>query len=598
MKGRDFNISRAVGKLAAFLAVAVLLSCAPGEEGPKPNVILIVIDALRQDHVGCYGYGRPTSPVMDALAAESIVFENTISHAPWTKTSFATMMTSLYPSQHGVTGWESIMPDSIVTLPEMLRESGYSTIAVINMLGISERFKVLDGVDIISSAAKYERDAVETTDDALKLLRDTGSPFFIIIHYFDVHWPYRPPPKYVDLIRLEGDPDPLHMRGGRGQNLSRGKAEHEIPDPESIAHQIMMYDGCIRFVDDNVARIMAFLEEEGLRDETAVLITADHGEAFWEHGFGSHGYDLHEESIRIPLIVSYPARYSDPLRVNGQVGLIDLLPTILDYAGAGDESHREGASLDDLIEGRARTPRTGSLLPGDLLLAESTLKKAPDSKCVRSNEMKAIVEPVTMRFKVYDLENDPEENTNLWGARSALGDSLMGLVAGVPGSRVSGWRVAMTGPESGARYHVEARVIDGGRLTNVDRVVAGGEFDLKIAADGTAFELTTRPSQQQMVLFDVSPPEARVRFDIRAEGGVVPATLFMGRNTRAPFGRVATLSNAEARGLPDTYDEHHRELIPGTFIWWLPGGEIDRGAEKTDLTDEEVQRLKSLGYIQ
>ena len=581
-----------------LLALAALLSCSPAEEAERPNVVLIVIDALRQDHVGCYGYGRPTSPVIDSLAAESIVFENAITHAPWTKTSFATMMTSLYPHQHGVTDWESIMPDSLVTLPELLRDNGYSTIALINMLGIARRFKVLDGIDTMSPAAKTERDALKSTDDAIDLMKQSGRPFFIIIHYFDVHWPYRPPYRYLDLVKVEGDPDPLSLQGTRGRTVSRLSPGQNIPEEDFIAAQIMMYDGCIRFVDDNVARIISFLEEAGLREETALIITADHGEAFWEHGFGSHGFDLHEEAIRVPLILSYPARYAGPMRVDAQVGLVDLMPTILDFAGIQDVSRREGASLDGVIASGARTPAAGSLLPGDLLLAESSLRRAPDSKGIRSNEMKAIVEPSTMRFKVFDLFADPGEKVNLWGTRNALGDSLVDLLTGIPGSRVSGWRLGFTGPENGATYTVEARVLDGGRLTMANRVIAGGEFELKIAADSTAFEVVTRPRQHQIVLFDVVPAGARVAFDVSAGGGQAPSEVFIGREMRAGLGEGLTLSSADAHGLSAAYDLCHRDFEPGAFIWWLPGGGVERGAEKTDLTDEEVRRLKSLGYIQ
>ncbi len=598
LKARVYDTLRAALSPAAFLLIMALVSCGPAEEASRPNVVLIVIDALRRDHVGCYGYERPTSPVMDALAGESILFENAISHAPWTKTSFATMMTSLYPHQHGVTGWESVMPDSLVTLPEVLRDNGYTTVAIVNMLGIAERFKVLDGVDLISSAAKTERDAVRSTDDAIDLMKKSRSPFFIIIHYFDVHWPYRPPMEYVDLIRREGDPDPLALRREAGRRVPRQGGEGVVPDAGVAAAEKMMYDGCIRFVDDNIARIIAFLDEAGLREETAVFITADHGEAFWEHGFGSHGYDLYEESIRVPMIVSYPARYDSPRRIANQVGLIDLLPTVLDLAGIEDDRHREGASLDDLIARGVRTAAGESLLPGDLLLAESSLRKAPDSKCIRGNSMKAIIEPATMHMQFYDLKNDPGESTNLWGAQSAMGDSLARLLYGIPGSRVNGWRLGLTGHESGASYTVEVHVLDGGRLARIERVVGGGEFSLAVAGDSTAFEATVRPSRQQIILFDVSPAGARVRFDMRAGGGAAPSTLFIGRSGRQQFGRVVTLSSDDARGLSDEYDASRRDLIPGAFIWWLPGGEVQRGAEKTDLTDEEVKRLKSLGYIQ
>jgi arylsulfatase A-like enzyme len=585
-------------RIGALLLIAALLSCAPGEEAASPNIVLIVVDALRPDHLGCYGYERPTSPFLDGLAARSIVFDNAISHAPWTKTSFSTMMTSLYPFQHGVTGWESVMPDSFSTLPEVLQDHGYSTMAVVNMLGISDRFRVLSGVDTISASAKTDRDAVRTTDDAIALMKDSRKPFFIVIHYFDVHWPYRPPVAYVDRVRLEGDPDPLALRSGRGRQAPRQSDEKIKPDEGFVKGEMLMYDGCIRLVDDNIARLFAFLEEAGLREDTAVFITADHGEAFWEHGFGSHGYDLHEESIRVPLILSYPARYGEPARVEAQVGHIDLLPTILDFARIRDDAHREGASLDGVIADGQRVPGPGSLLPGDLLLAESSLRKAPDSRCIRSNSYKAIIEPATSLLEIYDLREDPGETENLRDSAVAVGDSLAGLLMAIPGSRVNGWRIGFTGRAADARYRAEVRVLDGGRLTGADRVVAGGEFSLEVAPDSTGFALEVRPAQQQIVLFDVAPRGARVRFEISAGGPRAPTTLFLGGGARAPLGRVVTLSNKEAAGPAPEFEAFRDDFVPGAFVWWLPGGHARRQTGTTDLTPEEVKRLKSLGYIQ
>jgi arylsulfatase len=589
----------ATGTCIAALALTVLLRCAPSEDARGPNFVLIVVDALRADHIGCYGYDRPTSPIIDRLAAENILFENAISHAPWTKTSFATMMTSLYPHQHGVTGWESIMPGAMVTLPEILKQNGYSTMAVVNMLGIAERFKVLDGVEVISSAAKTERRAQESTDDAIDLMKQSGRPFFIIIHYFDVHWPYRPPVQYVDRVRVDSDPDPLARQRRRGSQASRQSQVQGLPDPDFARSERLMYDGCIRYVDDNIARVIAYLEEAGIREETAVFVTADHGEAFWEHGFGSHGYDLHEESIRIPLIMSYPAKYDRPARVTEQVGLIDIFPTMIDLAGISEDGHREGVSLDDVLERGARVSGPKSLLPGDLLLAESTLNKAPDTRCVRSNHVKAILEPATLYGQVYDLEKDPGERVNIWGEGAvAMEDSLRRTLFRIPGSRVNGWRLGLTGAESDASYDVRVSVLDGGRLTFAQRAVAGGEFSLNVAEDSTGFDLTARPGQQQIVHFDVDPAESRVRFNTSGTGGRVPSTIYVGARTRGPFGGTVTLSRREAMGPPEHFEAARRDFVPGAFIWWLPGENVRRSAETTDLTEEEKKRLRSLGYIQ
>jgi hypothetical protein len=372
----------------------------------------------------------------------------------------------------------------------------------------------------------------------------------------------------------------------------------EGPDEDLVMAELMKYDGCIRFVDENIGRLVDFLDESGLRDETALIITADHGEAFWEHGSGSHGYDLHEESIRVPLVISYPGKLTGPAKVEAQVGLVDLLPTITDFAGLEDDEHREGASLGSVITSGRRVPAQGSLLPGDLLLAESSLRKAPDSKCIRTNAHKAIIEPATSWVWVFDLEADPGEKVNIHGSAPAMADSLVMSLLRVPGSRVNGWRLGFTGAASGVSYSVKASVLDGGRLTVARRLVAGGDFSLEVAPDSTGFEMETAVKQQQIVLFDVEPRDAGIRFDIAAGGGGTRVDLAIGASGGPSAGKPLTLTRESAAGLPPAFELSRRELKPGVFIWWLPGNGVGQGAERTDLTPEEIRRLKSLGYIQ
>ena len=265
----------AIGKVTIVLLLALALSGpARPQEAPGPNVLLIIVDALRPDHLGCYGYVRPTSPVIDGLSAQGVLFETAIAQAPWTKGSLSSMFTSLYPFQHGATNWAAVLADSFVTLPEILSRSGYSTLSVINMVGMTGRFGVLQGFDSVSAGDKYERNAVQTTDDAIDLIRDATLPFFMVVHYYDVHAPYRPPLKYVDKVASRLDLN-RYISSGSSRQIGSEDTEHRM---------LLSYDGCIRYVDESVGSLLGFLEDAGIGDDTIIVLTADHGEAHGEHG--------------------------------------------------------------------------------------------------------------------------------------------------------------------------------------------------------------------------------------------------------------------------------------------------------------------------
>jgi choline-sulfatase len=325
--------SRTLAVVCLGLLGAGTAICAP--EAPRPNIVVVVIDALRPDHLGCYGYERATSPAIDGLAAEGIVFDSAITHAPWTKATFATMLTSLYPFQHGVESWESVMSDTLVTLAEVLEGHGYETICVANVLGVAGRFNVLQGFAHASTVEQYKRTATKSNSDAFEIIRGTDKPFFLLIHYYDAHLPYFPPEGYIEMVG--GRVGKVPRRFGRGPNDEVGK-----PDDEVVADQMLLYDACIRYTDDAVREIVDFLDEQDLTDETALIVTADHGEAFWEHDVCSHGEQLYDEALKVPLILSYPAVFGDAKRIDTPVGHIDLMPTVLDLAGAADRGTVRG----------------------------------------------------------------------------------------------------------------------------------------------------------------------------------------------------------------------------------------------------------------
>jgi arylsulfatase A-like enzyme len=439
------SMIRYLMRVISVLVLTMLpaLSCMPTtEESRSPNIVLIVIDALRADHLGCYGYSRPTSPVIDSLAASGILFETAITQAPWTKSSFSSFLTSLYPFQHGVEDWAAVMPDSMLTLPEVLSGQGYTTACVINMLGLGGRFGVLKGFEQVSESGKTSRDARAATEDAMEYLRQAREPFFMLLHYFDVHQPYTPGRDCVDLVNVDTDLDPFSNKGLWARN------KDGQPPQKAIAKTKLLYDGCIRYVDDSLADFFRFLNEAGIADNTVIIITADHGEAFWEHGVDTHGSTVYDEVLRVPLIIVWPGRFDDPRKVTSQVRLIDLFPTILEMIDATCDSRIEGVSLMPHIEG-GQIDNEGRLLPSHVAFAGNGQVKPPEVMCLRTLGWKVIVEKPAGPVETYDLDGDPIEAVNLSARAPREAAALLSLLEGLQDaySRTGAGKTALTDEE-------------------------------------------------------------------------------------------------------------------------------------------------------
>ena len=574
--------------LGAIITLATLLPCRTCPASERPNVVMIVVDALRPDHVGCYGYDRPTSPSIDRLAGRGVVFENAVCHAPWTKSSFASMMTSLYPFQHGVLEWASVMSDTLVTLADVLRSNGYTTFAVINQVTLSDRFKVIRGFDRISEAEEFERDAVRTTQDCIDLIAQAGRPFFLLVHYFDVHSPYEPAPEYVQMIRKVSDIDPL-QQDATGQEDDRSRLAER---------NRLLYDGCIRYTDESIGRLMNYLETEGLSENTLVLVTADHGEEFWEHGSFSHGEQLYDEAIKVPLILDLPGSHHEPTRVAAQVRHVDMLPTILDAIGLADPARREGSSLISLLTGGGYAPDGRGYFPADVALCEGPILRTPGLKALRRRDWKVIVEPVTSSVELYDLKQDPSEQVNLWGRpTAAAADTLLAMLQRVPGTNLQGWRLALTGLSRTTRFQADIKVLGGGRLAEL-RQFSRGQMTIELSTDSTSVRIETNPARLRMVVFDTDPPGADIETRITVQGRKSVETVHLGSSGAFPMAERKVVSVDSARGVPPEFRADSDHTHVGAYLWWLPGGSLIRHRQATRLTPEEEKRLKSLGYIQ
>jgi len=349
----------AAAALAVALALSVMPACNRGEASAeasgadsRPSILLIVVDALRPDHLGAYGYPRPTSPALDALAARSIRFERAYSVSSWTKPSIPSLFTSLYPAQHNVYEGNAhakggklesdLLSGEARTLAEALAECGYSTGGFVHNAHLRAEFGLAQGFEVYEERSARAPELAGRLSDWMRESRNSsGVPVFAYLHLLDVHWPYEPPEEAARVLGAEGE-ERADDRGLRDA-VNRGYLELTTEEIEGLVRR---YDAEIRGADEAIGRLLHELESSGI-DDLVIAVTSDHGEAFLEHGYLGHGRDLYEESVRVPLILRLPGERAAGSVVDEPVSTLDIMPTLLDVAGCPPEraGRVEGVSL-------------------------------------------------------------------------------------------------------------------------------------------------------------------------------------------------------------------------------------------------------------
>jgi len=456
------------GTRAAVLSAGALMACllllgaagalleAAEEEAPRgvaaegaPNVLLVSIDTLRADHLGCYGYRRETSPGIDALAAEGALFRTVVAPSPWTLPSHLTLLTAQSPEEHGVIDDGLRLRPGTVTLAGALREAGYETAGFVSgpylesEYGYSRGFDHYDDYTVAKSVDSFSWRGV--TSPALVALveewldgweeRGRRRPFFIFLHMWDVHYDFTPPPPYDTLF------DPDYAGDVTGEDFAVGDQVHPRMDPRDLEHVVALYDGEIRYTDMHLARIVERLRGLGVLDDTIVVVTADHGEEFFEHGNKGHRKALYDESLLVPLVIRYPRAVPAGTVVPRQVRLMDVPATILSLAGAPSpvgfgtsraEDPSAAADLTPLLR-----PGHGEGMSGRAAFADLHGIQA----AIRTESRKLILRLAgPQEPEVYDLIADPGETRNL----AASGPPALADLEG----RLAAWRQAWSGAET------------------------------------------------------------------------------------------------------------------------------------------------------
>jgi arylsulfatase A-like enzyme len=427
-----------------------------------PNVLVLLIDTLRSDHLSCYGYGRRTSPNMDQAAAGGVLFLETYSQASWTKPATASLMTGVYPSTHQTTTMGSGLMDSFRILPEVYSDHGYRTAILTSNNLVSPLFGFDQGVDFfyygksqmvrelmlgniirtllrsnqkrkqkvedyfwrVESFLRFsERVDYDPSADALNARflewyeEDPDRPFFAYIHYIEPHYPYTPPAPF-DTMFSKIEPG-AYVQPTQNYGFQPFDEMGSV-DNGLLETVIGEYDGEIAYLDDCFGRFFSELSERGIFDNTILVITSDHGEEFFDHAMWGHGHSLFNEVVRIPLIIRFPPEVPAGTEVTALASLVDVFPTLLDLSGIEDSVDVAGHSLVPLMHaGGGET--TASESYGEVLKGGRRAWFLTDGKYKLLRYQKGVLE----RTMLFELDDDGTEHSDLVDSLPGVADSLL-----------------------------------------------------------------------------------------------------------------------------------------------------------------------------
>ncbi|OPZ16429.1 MAG: Arylsulfatase [candidate division BRC1 bacterium ADurb.BinA364] len=392
----------------------------------RPNILLISLDTLRASHLGMFGYERDTSPRLDDFAAEAALFARAYSPSSWTCPSHASVLTGVYPPAHQIESTTARLADGWPTLARLLKLAGYSTKAIVSgpmvdsAHGFDQGFDDFDDrtyvehTDFGSIASEPDAEkqkkmreeillySVRAADVVRKeaerwLLEQAAEPWFLFLHFWDIHADYIPPPPY----------DEAFDSGYQGPITGRIKSEavHAGMAPRDLQRFVALYDGEIGWTDYQVGRLLDSMREWGLESRTLVAMFSDHGEEFFEHGTKGHAHNLHDTLIHVPLLFRWPERWPGGARFDTPVSLVDLAPTLLDAARVPVPEWMQGRSLTGALSGKADLPV--KTLFGDLFF------RGNEQHYLLDGYIKLINDNKTRTQAIYNLLSDPEERRNL-----------------------------------------------------------------------------------------------------------------------------------------------------------------------------------------
>ncbi|MCC6795157.1 MAG: sulfatase [Candidatus Hydrogenedentes bacterium] len=563
------------------------------KENAAVPVILVSCDTLRADHLSCYGYFRETTPHLDAFAKDAVLFENAISVETWTLPSHASMMTGLYPKHHGATP-DANIAESTLTLAEAMRDHGYMSGAYVGFTFWLYPWRGFShGFDVYNTPTWRFRDILETHALAEGWLDALQAPnFFLFLHNFDVH---SKPAKQFDGLPYGPEQDEfLHFAKEFANPPTFARPDREGVDAEAFLNAAnegkvtltqeeidyckALYDDSLRMIDSELGQLFAKMKEQGLYDRALIIVTADHGEEFGEHGVFGHA-NVYEPSLHIPMIVKFPKQEFAGTRVKHIVEQVDIMPTVLDVTGAKTPEGLDGKSLYRILKNEAKPKDYG-------------YSQRFNQKSVREADWKLIrTKPDT--YELYNLAQDPSEKNNLAGANPEKVAQLRPQLEEFFKVNPEGWHIAYERSVADPRGMLTVSTedaIESAELLGRQDVMAMNQYDRMVTLNLAKLDHT---NSDELVVRTFGT-KGRITLSIKSTTdfsiavGDQPVAVGKGfRNLLDPTAKEYTEPPAAA-------SDSTKDVGLRFRVWYVPQTGTRSAAQH--LSPEEIEELKHLGY--
>lgn len=582
---------------ACALVVVLLGGACSGRPSPPsvggPNIIIFLVDTLRSDHLGVFGYHRDTSPVLDRWAREAVVFEQAYSPTSWTKPATVSLLSGLDPLSHRVEASYAVIPANVRLLSERLKAGGYATFAAVtnpNVLPVWGFDRGFDDYHDLESKAQGSRaDAILDYVTKRIPVFARAQPFFLYLHLLDPHLPY-------------DSPAPFDTRFPR---------EPAFPQKYSIA----AYDGEIAFVDSQFERLLRLLDDHGLDENTMVIFTADHGEEILDHGHIGHGGNLFDEVVRVPLLIRFPRRAHAGTTVSRRVSLIDVVPTVISVLGQPAPSGLDGRDLTTLLDSEGSSWEERDLF---LSLDPGESKHEPEDvnlmRGVLSGPYKYLrrARPIASE-SLFNIDEDPFEEVNLAvsdpDSRSRLAATLDARLA----STTSGVHLRILSGLVGPPVGCEAILATTGRFVEVSAPLLEAEDRFVLSDDSRTLrldcQLKNRPhptggappffADEDGLSFRVSPPHAPIIVRRLGLADDRPLPLRAGQHQgleAVPFEFDATAGKWAVQDVEELLGEEGVRSKSGEAAAYI--AVVAAPAEAPSIPEKTLDRIRTLGYLQ
>ena len=396
-----------------LLPLLVALACGRENGRATRNVLLISVDSLRADRLGVYGSGRETSPTLDRLSREGVLFERALSPTAWTLPAHVTLLSGELPEHHGTVAREDTIRPDLPLLQESFARHGYETVGFYSgpflhpFYGFARGFEQYRSCETKPVAHPYRLEEVapshdDRTNRAIQdafggwVAKKSERPFFAFVHMWDVHFDYIAPEPWGSMF------DPHYTGALNGRDIA-GEGFPDAASRRDVDHLLALYDGEVRYTDATIAEMLRVLDDAGLVDDTLVVVTSDHGEEFREHGGKTHHRAVYMESVHVPLIVWARSGLARGRRVTPFVSLADIAPTILDVVGLPPLTDIDGRTLAAALRGEVLVPRpvaSAMFIPGD---------EWRRTLAIREGDRSAVLWKKRDQWMGFDLANDPGE---------------------------------------------------------------------------------------------------------------------------------------------------------------------------------------------